>query len=483
MITSRTISTSGKLSYDALSDKGKRKKPTNIIVHEDRETKGKRGSLRQAVNEQAKNFAAVAWAIRRHLDYVAHFDFHCKTPDDGLTRDIEFLIEQDSRPTNFDAGGRLSREKFFRMMESRRVLDGDVGQLYLANGTCQGIETDLIRDPPEERRNNASGREWIDGVEIDGAGYPYRFALHSRSKSGTGYEFQRIVNSNNLALYGFFERFASDQVRGISPVTTSINHFQDVKEGIDYSLLKSKIHQIFALAFKRKTEADALDEVFPVGGETQEEHAEACSDVQQPRTIDLSGGPTAIDLDPDESVDVIESKNPSSEFQQFTQTVLMISLKALDIPYSFFDEAHTNYSGARGSWLQYERSTLDKRADQIELRRRWTIFKLTRWILDGRLTIPAGLSLADIDFQWVPLGMPWWKPSEEIVGDIKAIASGLSNPQRVTKERGTGDVFKNIDQTIEVIKYARERGIKELGEPFRLNYDAEFQPIASDGQV
>lgn len=473
---------SGKLAYDALQDKGRRKRPTSTIVREDREIKNKRNQLRQTVNETAKNFAAVSWAIRRHLDYVALFDFHCRSKDEGLNRDIEFLMERDSRPTNFDAGGRLSREKFFRMMESRRVLDGDVGQLYLANGTCQGIESDLIRDPPEDKKKNADGREWVDGVEIDGAGYPYRFSLHSRqSAPKAGYEFQRMVNASNLALYGFFERFASDQVRGISPVVASINHFQDVKENIDYSLIKAKIHQIFALAFSRKSEAIPLDEVF--GDNSNEEHAEKCADKPAQREINLSGGPTVFDLDENEQVNLIESKNPSIEFQQFSQTVLMIALKSLDIPYSFFDEAHTNYSGARGSWLQYERSTLDKRADQIELRRRWTYFRIVKWILAGELTLPSGMTLADIKAEWVPLGMPWWKPSEEIVGDLKAIASGLSNPQRVAKERGTGDVFDNIDQTLEVIRYAREKGDELLGEPFHLNFDVDFPAPTVDAKA
>ncbi len=42
----------------------------------------------------------------------------------------------------------------------------------------------------------------------------------------------------------------------------------------------------------------------------------------------------------------------------------MIAFKALDIPYTFFDESHTNFSGLRGSWLQYERAAIDKRSDQ-----------------------------------------------------------------------------------------------------------------------
>ncbi len=70
--------------------------------------------------------------------------------------------------------------------------------------------------------------------------------------------------------------------------------------------------------------------------------------------------------------------------------------------------------------------------------------------------------------------MPWWKPSEEIVGDLKAIAGGLSNPQRVCYERDGGDVLANIDASIDVIKYAHDRGMEVSGEPFLLNFEALF---------
>jgi capsid protein len=104
-------------------------------------------------------------------------------------------------------------------------------------------------------------------------------------------------------------------------------------------------------------------------------------------------------------------------------------------------------------------------------------------MLNDELTIPRSMSIADVHAEWVPLGMPWWKPSEEIVGDLKAIASGLNNPQRIAKERGTGDVFDNIDQTIAVIKHARDKGIELLGEPFNLNFDVQFPAPTLDAKA
>jgi capsid protein len=179
-----------------------------------------------------------------------------------------------------------------------------------------------------------------------------------------------------------------------------------------------------------------------------------------------------FDLDPGEDMKVVESNNPSMELQQFSRLIVMVALKALDIPYSFFDESHTNYSGSRGSWMHYERSTMTARDDQVNMRTAWTKFQYQRWILEGRLKLPRGMTIDDLAFEWVPLGMPWWDPLKEINGDLLAVGSGLDSAQRITKERGKGDIFDNIDDNIAVIKYARDRGMEELGEPYRLSFDA-----------
>jgi hypothetical protein len=458
-----------KLSYDALESKGRRKAPPVQIVREDVHLRGnKRTRLQANAGDIARNFSIAGWAIRRHLDYVARFTFQSQTGNRELDKIIEQLIKIQSRPTNFDRGTRCSRERFFRLCEARRVLDGDTGILLLANGQVQGIESDLIRNP--EKQDDRSSHEWVDGAEVDFAGAPRRYSVWGRKRGGSGYEWRRNVAASNMILYGFFERFASEQIRGVSPIVSALNPLRDVYENIDYALIKAKLSQLFAIALMRGADADPMDKVLPgVNADTDEE--DAAAEETKPRAIDFSHGPTVFDLEPGEKAEVIESRTPSNELQQFSRLVVMIALKALDIPYSFFDEGHTNYSGSRGSWLHYERSTLTQRDDQIEMRRRWTIAQYQRMILDGLLVLPRGMTISDLDFEWVPLGMPWWKPSEEITGDLKAIAGGLDSVLRVTKARGTGDVHDNIDDLITVMKYAREQGEKHLGEPLRLNFD------------
>lgn len=472
--------------YDALNPQGRRRTPQQTIRREDVYLKGgKRNKLQANSADIVRNFTIAAWAVRRHLDYVARFEFQACNDDEGLNRQIEELVAIQSRPLNFDRGGRFGREKAFRIAEARRVIDNDTFLVLMRSGHVQGIEADLCKDPDKiDNRGNRdnkppSGHEWVNGIEVDPVGLPRRYSFYRRP-NGSGYEHSRNVAARNVIHYGFFERWAAEQVRGVSPIVAALNQFRDVYENFDYALAKSKIHQLFALAVTRQSD-NPLDAEFPSADTEDEDIPDETT--QPPREIDLTNGPTILDFtDPGEALSVIESKTPSNEFQSFTQMVTMAAIKALDIPYSFFDESHTNYSGARGSWLHYERACMDRRDDQIEMRRRWTLFQLQRWLLSGMLTLPTGMTLGDLRWKWIPKGMPWWKPSEELTADLKAIAAGLTSPQAVAAKNGLGDPKDAISETLEMIRYAREEGGKVLGEPLRLNFDPGAFPSAITSQ-
>ena len=166
-------------------------------------------------------------------------------------------------------------------------------------------------------------------------------------------------------------------------------------------------------------------------------------------------------MEPGEKMEVIESKTPSGEFQNFTQLVTQLALKSLDIPFSFYDEAHTNFFGSRAAWLHYERSCKDKRDDQVEMRSNYTVWKLNQWVLDGRLMLPDGMQVGDVRFDWIPRGMPWWDPAKEISGSVMAIQNGLDTPQRICRATGT-DYFDNIEEIAKAAQFAESQGVNPL---------------------
>jgi capsid protein len=390
------------------------------------------------------------------------FEFQARNVDKGLNRDVELLMDRWSRPSQCDVAGRHRLSKFIRLAEIRKILDGDVGVMRLSAGQLQGIEGDMIR--------NAAGLEgrWISGVKVNDAGRHLAYALHRRTDRGR-LEFDRTVSSANLFLHGAYDRFS--QIRGVSPINAALNQFRDVYENFDYALAKAKVTQLFALAFYRKaTDSAGLLSEEPTINEDGNEVAASESDEPKYR-VDFGRGPAVLDLEPGDDAKVLESSQPSSQFQDFTKLVTQVALKSIDVPYSLFDESHTNFFGSRGALMHYERSCEEKRADLQDLLRWITVWRLSLWILDDELVLPSGMELADLQWEWVPRGTPWWDPAKEITGDEKAIKGGLDNPYRITRDHGKGDVEDNIDQTAQAILYAREKGVI-------LSYDTIGQELA-----
>ena len=124
-----------------------------------------------------RNFSVAAWAIRKHLDYVSTFNFQAMTDNPELNDELEKLIAWYSRPMNCDAAGRHSLRRMISLAEARRVIDGDLFFVKLADGRLQPIEGDRVRDPGATRDENA---DYIHGVKVGSGGVLKSIAIHKR---------------------------------------------------------------------------------------------------------------------------------------------------------------------------------------------------------------------------------------------------------------------------------------------------------------
>ncbi|WP_345326834.1 phage portal protein [Novipirellula rosea] len=427
-------------TYDALTPKGRRKAVSRTITREDNHTRGsKHRALQANAGDLVRNMAVCAWAVRRHLDYVANFSFNTRTPRPEVNAQIERLMTEDSRPERFDVAGKFGREKMFRIAEARRVVDGDTLLVQMNDGRTQGIQADLIKDPADKQLDE----EWINGVRVTGTGRAMEFGIHKREGYIGTVEHRRIKAANAIH-YGFFgDRYAADQVRGVSPLTAALDPLRDLKDAITLAQARSKVAQLFAMAISRDAPEDHGDD-----DETEDPNY----------ALDLND-PMLLNLQPGDKAEFLESRTPSTEFQAFSVLVIQLALKALDIPYSLFDGSASTFYGGRAEWLHYVAACKDKRCDQLEMRRQFTVWKLRQWIRDGRLVLPRGWMVGDIDFDWIPTSTnAWWDKGKETKGHVAAIGAGLDTPQRVCAELGM--VYQdNIDAIAEAAEYAKSKGI------------------------
>lgn len=183
-----------------------------------------------------------------------------------------------------------------------------------------------------------------------------------------------------------------------------------------------KVAQLFGLVFYR----EKGDEQPTPGPAEQETDSDGYK-------VSLDRGPFSLDLDAGDKADFLESKSPSSEFQAFSQVVIAIALKSLDIPFSFYDESFTTYSGARQALLQYEASAQIKQQDVRELLDKWMEWQLFLWALDGEL---PGVDVSEVRWEWIGRGLSWIDPLKEVSADIMALNAGLTSRTRLLRSRG-----------------------------------------------
>ncbi len=435
--------------YDAAETRKRRRTSTVDTRGEDKVLKSQdRDRVISDSRNLRRNAAIVAWAIRKHQDYVSTFSFRCRCSAGAppelremlaqLDDQIEGLVRWWARPLNCDASGRFSLEEQCRLWEGLRTTDGDCFIVKLQDGTLQTIEGDRVRTP-----NNVGNfteldpKGFVHGIEIKG-GRPSRYALCEHAEVG-GYVLKYLVPESQIYHHGYFERPLTEQVRGISPLASAINSFCDIYEATEYALAKMKLSQIFALKLNVSGEADD-----PEDG--------------QPFTFDFGSGPQSITLPAGDDASFLESKNPSSEFQSFMQTGIQIGLKSLDIPYSFFSENYTNYSGARQALLMYEQSAATKRKRNKQLLTNLTLWRLQMFIADGELVLPDGMKLSDIQFEWVHAGIPWIDPLKEAQADSARVAGNTASRQQLSRERGQ-DWFDTADELAEELLYLKAKGL------------------------
>lgn len=419
-----TTSAALKFGYDAVVPRNRRRAPTGYTRSEDAELDAtKRRQLISASRDIQRNYTVAAWAIRRHLDYCTTFRFQSRSGDPALDRRFEALVTEAEKPANFDAAGRHSRARFTRLAEARAVLDGDIFTYRLNDGTLQAIEADRVKTGiiPAEAIDIERLARMTHGVETDDRGRMLAIAVHKRQRTNDFsptsdlMTFDRMVAAPLVYHHGFFDRF--DQVRGVSPLAPALNNLQDSYEGIDYALARAKVSQLFALAIYRGN-PDLVSE--------RDENSTNYNKIP----LD---GPSVLDLDLGDRAEFLESSTPAAEFQTFQTLVIQLALKALDIPFSFFSENFTNYSGARQAFLQYERSAQFRQEEIRTFLGWWVQWKAAIWLLDGLISREEWIRFR---FEWVHEGLPWLDPLKETQANLSALSAGLTSRRRICKASG-----------------------------------------------
>ena len=436
-----------RFSYDATETTSRRRAPKTVIKSGDEALPPQKRKTLVATTEDARrNFAVFRWALGKHLDFVVAHNFKSRSGDRDFDRKLEKFVRKLSTKERFDVTGRHPLRRWLRLFEASRVVWGDCLAVRIAGGYQQAIEGDRIKDPPFEKIQ--SGENWIQGLRVSSFGSVDRYSIHKR-RAGGGSEFEKKIDASRAFYFGYFDRF--DQYRGISPMASAINMLVSLDKGIDYALAKNCISQLLAFAIYRNAE---LEIGYGYGGDDLDDEER---EEPTPYKFDVNRGINFLDMDRGDRAEFIESKSPAGETQNFWRTVTSIALKAIDIPYSFYDEKYTNFFGSRAALNLYLKSVEPKREDVRDYLDDWTSWRLGYAQAFGEFDFPAGWSPDPDLWAWVPTGFPWWNPAQEIQAAEKAIALKLRSRTEIRKETYGDDWLDVVDEIDGEDRYLEEK--------------------------
>lgn len=417
--------------YDAAETSTRRRNKSTDLVHEDRAlTQQQRARLVGGVREAVQNFSFVGWCVRRHLDFVSRLSIDWDTGDEGLDAFLDDWTLERSKPENFDTRGIHDRNRWARMAEARRCLDGDVGMLRRSNRTVQAIEGDRVRN--WGGRQTPDGHQWHHGILVDGDGRPQQYALHNRTNHG-GLEFAANIDAAAIYWHAWHDaHFRFDAIRGVSPFASAINDFCDIYEGKEYAKARLKVSQLVGIVFT----SDAGD---GVGPHEVTEELDTDGDGQTDNykyKVDPGGGPWKIELDSGDDAKFLSPNLGAAETTELLNWVSWMAVRCLDLPISMTDEARTNFHGSKSAITLYLNSAMPKRADNIRMQSAWLKWQLLRGVGDGDIVLPRAVTLDRLlaSFTLIPNGLPWFDKSREVKPTLQAIAGGIDSLGRVVAE-------------------------------------------------
>ena len=419
-----------RFGYEAAATKsGKRIRRKVELQGEDRVLSGRgRQQVISDSRDLRRNFAVAGWAMRLHCAMVAQFSFQARTDDEQLNEQLETLMRRQSRAMHCDAAGRHSLGRLIQLAEMGRLENGDAFVFLYEDGKIAVVEGDRIGLPDENKPDSLDEDRDSSGIRVDAMGRIESMLIGHRDGRGRLVFDRRWTEIDRVVQHGFFDR--PGQLRGVSPLAAAMNNFQDIREAQIYALARAKLEQMLGLKVTRAA-ADPLDGVGPEVGEDGEAAA-----VQGGYRFDFSGGPLVMDLEPGDDAAFLTAQSPHANFRDYLHSMLMASLKALDIDFSLYDSAHTNYSGARMAREVARLMARPRRADVVDLLTRITDHWLELWARTGELQLPAGLEPADLRYAWLPAEIGHIDPLKEVRAQALAVEAGLASRQQFARESG-----------------------------------------------
>lgn len=401
-----------------------------------------------------------------------------------LERDIKFKFNTWASRKNCCVTGQNTFYELQQIALMTWLMSGEcfVFPMYVENPdsdfelTIKLMEGDLIYNPHSNAefvdiyKKAENGNRIYNGIEIDDNDrvVAYYVASDYSDRSLASINWTRVPARGELTgnpnVLHVFNAMRPNQYRGVPYLAPVLEDIKQLRRYSDAEIMAALINGLFSVFIKTEDgEPPAFEGLDDSQFSVQTSEGRPL-DVPDKKDTDLDIGNGNINvLRPGESIEVVDGKRPSGNFDAFIQSVCMTVGAALDIPNELLlKKFSASYSASRGALLEA-----------------WNFFSMNRtWFADSfcnpiyRLWLNEAVAKGIIDLpgyfddpyireaysraEWPGPSPGQLDPTKEVQASVMKIEAGLSNGEKEAIELNGTDFEENLEQ-LAAEKQAREK--------------------------
>lgn len=398
---------------------------------------------------------SILYAYKRNV-VGRGYTLRAKTGDDKLNDAIEKSWKQWCKARNCDVTGEQSFNQILRMAIDRKKVDGGMLIIYrfTEGGTVpfklQALEVDEL--DTQRTVPHGGGNRVVGGVEYNKYRRPVGYWI--RQYDIEGYQTYDPVYIEAKYVYFFKTKKRPSQLREITDMAPTMIRIRDANEFINAVSVKERIAACLAVFIKRALPSNGFGRT---GSSAVAEPVNYEGKKLTPGMIQSLGA--------GDDVEVVDPKNAGTDSSAFlrVQQGLIAAGQGLSYEAVSRDMSGSTYASARQNAIEDE-STYAEDAELLtdlmsEIYEQFVI----SGVLCGLFEIPDFWSnkAKYLEHGWVKAPKKWIDPLKESNANKTALKSGQKTFPDICAEQGK-DWKDAIDETAEVLKYGRERGL-EMG--------------------
>lgn len=417
---------------------------------------------------------SIIGAYRRNV--VGHgWTLRARTNNETLNKQIEEAWKEWCKRKNCDVTGVQSLNQMLRTAERRKKVDGGIifKKCYTSDGflpfKLQMLEVDELdtgRISPHSTNNRIVG-----GIELNSYNKAVGYWIKEYNIDGFGQVDSIYVPAKDIIF--FFTKNRPSQVREMSDLATTITRVRDANEFMTAVSVKERIAACLAVFVKK---------IIPTTGGFGRGANSAINDGRAREDYEgkkISPG-MIKELNAGDEIQVVNPAGQATDAASYVklQQRLIGAGQGLSYEATSRDMSQSTYSSARQGIIEDGQTYIE----DIELLKEVVLDEVYEtFIISGVL---SGLFHIDgfwenkqeyFKHEWVASPKPWIDPVKEANATKIALQTGQKTYQQIAAENGK-DWKEQINETVAVLEYAREKGL-EMGGIIFGKTEAELMPV------